>query len=79
MQGNLHVRFGERDEETCPGNGARRFIPTPRVRASPPARSSGMAHRATVLARPAPDPSPDDRPSPMRSLPTCVTPRKARP
>ena len=28
MLGNLHVRFGERDEETCPGNGARRFIPT---------------------------------------------------
>lgn len=28
MQGNLHVRFGERDEETYPGNGARRFIPT---------------------------------------------------
>lgn len=28
MQGNLHVRFGEGDEETCSGNGARRFIPT---------------------------------------------------
>lgn len=28
MLGNLHVRFGEGDEETCPGNGARRFIPT---------------------------------------------------
>ena len=28
MPGNLHVRFGERGEETCPGNGARRFIPT---------------------------------------------------
>lgn len=28
MQGNLHVRFGEGDEETCLGNGARRFIPT---------------------------------------------------
>jgi hypothetical protein len=32
MLGNLHVRFGERDEETCPGNGARRFIPTLLVR-----------------------------------------------
>jgi hypothetical protein len=28
MQGNLHVRFGAGDEETCLGNGARRFIPT---------------------------------------------------
>lgn len=28
MQGNLHVRFGEGDGETCSGNGARRFIPT---------------------------------------------------
>ena len=28
MQGNLHVRFGEGDEETCPGNGIKRFIPT---------------------------------------------------
>ncbi len=28
MQGNLHVRFGAGDEETCPGDGARRFIPT---------------------------------------------------
>ena len=28
MRGNSHVRFGARDEETCPGNGARRFIPT---------------------------------------------------
>ena len=28
MPGNLHVRFGEGDEETCPGDGARRFIPT---------------------------------------------------
>ena len=28
MWGNSHVRFGAGDEETCPGNGARRFIPT---------------------------------------------------
>jgi RNA-directed DNA polymerase len=28
MRGNSHVRFGAGDEETCPGNGARRFIPT---------------------------------------------------
>ena len=28
MLGNLHVRFGAGDEETCPGNGVRRFIPT---------------------------------------------------
>jgi hypothetical protein len=28
MQGNLHVRFGEGDEEAYPGDGARRFIPT---------------------------------------------------
>lgn len=29
MLGNSHVRFGEGDEKTCPGNGARRLIPTP--------------------------------------------------
>jgi hypothetical protein len=28
MRGNSHVRFGVGDEETCPGNGVRRFIPT---------------------------------------------------
>jgi hypothetical protein len=28
MRGNSHVRFGAGDEETCLGNGARRFIPT---------------------------------------------------
>jgi len=28
MRGNSHVRFGAGDEETCPGDGARRFIPT---------------------------------------------------
>lgn len=28
MRGNSHVRFGAGDEETCPGNGTRRFIPT---------------------------------------------------
>ena len=28
MQGNLHVRFGERDDETDPSNEARRIIPT---------------------------------------------------
>jgi hypothetical protein len=28
MRGNSHVRFGVGDEETCLGNGARRFIPT---------------------------------------------------
>lgn len=28
MRGNSHVRFGEGDEETCLGNGERRFIPT---------------------------------------------------
>ena len=28
MPGNLHVRFGEGDAETCPGNGVKRFIPT---------------------------------------------------
>jgi hypothetical protein len=28
MQENSHVRFGAGDEETCLGNGARRFIPT---------------------------------------------------
>jgi hypothetical protein len=28
MRGNSHVRFGAGDEETCPGNGERRFIPT---------------------------------------------------
>ena len=31
MQGNLHVRFGAGDEETCPGNGVKRFIPTLRL------------------------------------------------
>ena len=31
MQGNLHVRFGEGDEETCPSNGIKRFIPTLRL------------------------------------------------
>src|SRR5271154_3492691 len=35
MQGNLHVRFGEGDEETCPGNGVKRFIPTPPFRVEP--------------------------------------------
>ncbi len=35
MRGNSHVRFGAGDEETCPGNGARRFIPTlPKLRAA---------------------------------------------
>jgi hypothetical protein len=28
MRGNSHVRFGAGDEETCLGNGVRRFIPT---------------------------------------------------
>jgi hypothetical protein len=28
MQGNLHVRFGERDEETCHREVMERFIPT---------------------------------------------------
>lgn len=28
MRGKSHVRFGAGDAETCPGNGARRFIPT---------------------------------------------------
>ncbi len=28
MRGNSHVRFGAGDEETCLGEGARRFIPT---------------------------------------------------
>jgi len=28
MLGNLHVRFGVGDEETCLRNGVRRFIPT---------------------------------------------------
>jgi len=28
MRGNSHVRFGAGDEETCLGDGARRFIPT---------------------------------------------------
>src|SRR5216683_4538440 len=28
MRGNSHVRFGAGDEETCPGDGARRFSPT---------------------------------------------------
>src|SRR5271156_22963 len=32
MPGNLHVRFGEGGEETCPGNGVKRFIPTLRAR-----------------------------------------------
>jgi hypothetical protein len=27
MRGNSHVRFGAGDEETCLGNGVRRFIP----------------------------------------------------
>lgn len=31
MQRNSHVRFGERDEETCPGNGIRHFVPILRV------------------------------------------------
>ena len=28
MRGDSHVRFGAGDEETCLGNGVRRFIPT---------------------------------------------------
>jgi hypothetical protein len=36
MPGNLHVRFGEGDEETCPGNGVKRFIPTLLARADQP-------------------------------------------
>ena len=31
MQGNLHVRFGEGDEETYLGDKARRSVPTPRA------------------------------------------------
>lgn len=43
MRGNSHVRFGEGDEETCPGNGKRRFIPT--LPENPPALclSGGVA------------------------------------
>ena len=36
MLGNLHVRFGERDEETWLREGLKRFIPTlPLVKAAP--------------------------------------------
>ena len=31
MPGNLHVRFGVGDEETCPSDGIKRFIPTLRA------------------------------------------------
>ena len=42
MRGNSHVRFGAGDEETCPGDGARRFIPT--LPESPPdSHSSGVS------------------------------------
>ena len=29
MLGNSHVRFGERDGETCLGDGVKRLVPTP--------------------------------------------------
>lgn len=44
MQGNLHVRFGEGDGETCSGNGARRFIPT-LPRETPPNATSPRCWR----------------------------------
>jgi hypothetical protein len=43
MLGNLHVRFGAGDEETCPGNGTRRFIPALLYRKSPSFLSSNDA------------------------------------
>lgn len=49
MQGNLHVRFGAGDEETCPGDRARRFIPTLPEKAARPlplkGRSEGKSSR----------------------------------
>ena len=51
MLGNLHVRFGEGDEETCPGNETRRFIPTlprtPRRSRSSQRLSQGPAMQQT--------------------------------
>ena len=61
MQGNLHVRFGEGDEETCPSNGIKRFIPTL------PARHAGPALGSGTLPAPAKRSS---SPSPPVTLPT---------
>ena len=46
MRGNSHVRFGAGDEETCPGNGARRFIPT--LPENPPPSHSTVPPRDTA-------------------------------
>ena len=48
MRANSHVRFGAGDEETCLGNGARRFIPTlPEIPAfSPSPSGTGRRQRA---------------------------------
>ena len=47
MPGNLHVRFGEGDAETCPGNGVKRRIPT--LRAGPASRGAGVETAFDVL------------------------------
>jgi hypothetical protein len=48
MQGNLHVRFGERDDETDPSNGARRIISTLHIDIAVPPRREPDAHVLTV-------------------------------
>ena len=59
MRGNSHVRFGAGDEETCLGNGVRRFIPTLQIpplalslSAPPRAREAGRGrgHAACAVA-----------------------------
>ena len=75
MRGNSHVRFGAGDEETCPGNGARRFIPT----LPGPARSFpswGALRPPAPLDSPAPrhgivTARPGRARSPARGAPSC--------
>lgn len=47
MLGNLHVRFGAGDEETCLGDEARRFIPT--LPANPLPSSSQASPSAGIV------------------------------
>ena len=53
MRGNSHVRFGERGNETCPGNMARRVIPTlpapERTSPSPPTTFEGRGCKSKHL------------------------------
>jgi hypothetical protein len=49
MQENLHVPFGEGDEETCPGNGVKRFIPTQRAPHQAGSMPAGAGHAARAL------------------------------